>query len=187
MDLEMEETQSQGEQLMSHPQQRDFFLRMKNLLPQYFNDVYVLEIGSLNINGTVRDFYEGGQHVGVDLAEGPGVDLVARGEELNFPDGTFDVCVSAECFEHNPDWEATFVNMVHMARQFVIFTCATIGRPEHGTSQAHPDCSPFTDDYYRNLTAEDFEHLPLDDWFAAYEFSVDYNACDLYFWGIKRA
>jgi len=171
---------------MSHTEQQQYIQHVKELFPDYFTGKDVLEIGSLNINGTVRDYFTDGNHVGVDLDEGPCVDLVARGEELNFPDRSFDVVISCECFEHNPDWEPTFTNMVRMCNGLVVFTCATTGRPEHGTSNAHPDCSPFTDDYYRNLTAEDFEHLPLSNWFSSYEFDVNQQSCDLYFWGIRR-
>ena len=42
---------------MSHYQQREFVQRLKNKLPQYFRNQKVLEIGILNIYGTIRDFF----------------------------------------------------------------------------------------------------------------------------------
>ena len=105
---------------MAHKEQRDFFTETKNKFPQYFNNVSVIEMGSLNINGTVRDFYENvTEYVGVDLDEGPGVDLVCQAQNVNFDDESFDVAVSAECFEHNPYWLETFVNMHRIAKSFV--------------------------------------------------------------------
>ena len=80
--------------------------------------------------------------------------------------------------------------MVRMATHLVIFTCATVGRREHGTTRTTPADSPFTVskgwDYYRNLTADDFAHLDLDSMFTEYEFSTNEVTHDLYFWGLKR-
>lgn len=175
---------------MAHKEQRDFFITVKEKFPQYFENVSVIEMGSLNINGTVRDFYDNPtQYIGVDLGEGPGVDLISEGQDVDFPEHSFDVAVSAECFEHNPHWLETFVNMHRMAKSFIVFTCAGEGRPEHGTTRTTPGNSPFTLEwnYYKNLTQEDFEsRLYLKDMFSEYEFSYNPQAQDLYFWGIKR-
>ena len=175
---------------MAHKEQRDFFITMKKKFPQYFENVSVIEMGSLNINGTVRDFYDNTiRYIGVDLAEGPGVDLISEGQNVDLAEHSFDVAVSAECFEHNPYWLETFVNMHRMAKSFVIFTCAGEGRLEHGTKRTTPGNSPFTLewDYYKNLTQQDFEdRLYLDDMFSQYEFSYNPHSQDLYFWGIKR-
>jgi hypothetical protein len=172
---------------MSHKEQREFFEYVKNSMPEYFNDVSVIEMGSLNINGTVRDFYNATKYVGVDLEEGPGVDLVSPAQKVDLPDNSFDVAVSAECFEHNPFWSETFANMYRIASKFVIFTCASDGREEHGTRTKHPGTSPFTLDwdYYKNLNEQDFRSdFDIDQMFNKYEFIYNRKSCDLYFWGI---
>ena len=97
---------------MSHQSQLDFVASVKKQFPQYFFESKVLEVGSLDINGSIRQFFVGCDYVGVDLGEGRGVDVVARGEELDYPDDSFDVVASCECFEHNPEWVKTFNNMV---------------------------------------------------------------------------
>ena len=174
---------------MAHQEQRDFLNRLKSARPELFHDVTVIEIGSLNINGTVRDFFRATGYLGVDVGEGPGVDLVARGELLDFPDNTYDIAISAECFEHNPAWAETFLNMWRMANTAVIFTCASDGRAEHGTHDSHPTSSPLTLDwdYYRNLNAEDFtDKFNLDDMFIEHVFEYNPVSKDLYFWGIKK-
>lgn len=174
---------------MAHPEQRKFIEDLKRIWPEWFNNVDVLEIGSLNINGTIRDFFTGNRYVGVDLADGDGVDVVGFGEALDYEDDSFDVCVSTECFEHNPNWADTFINMHRMASKAVIMTCASTGRPEHGTSRQHPGSSPFTanlSDYYRNLTEKDFQdRFVLDQMFSHYCFEVNTSSCDLYFYGSK--
>jgi SAM-dependent methyltransferase len=146
---------------VSHSWQLDFVGAIKKSYPEFFTNAKVLEVGSLDINGSIRLFFENCDYLGVDLGEGRGVDMVAKGEELDFPDGAFDTTASCECFEHNEKWAKTFQNMVRMTRPggLVFFTCATTGRPEHGTRRTTPQDAPFCGDYYRNLVAEDFYSL----------------------------
>lgn len=171
---------------MAHVEQRQFFEKVRAEYPDLFSGVSVLEIGSLNINGTIRDLFDAKRYIGVDVHKGDGVDVVAEGQHLKYRAKSFDVAVSAECFEHNPYWRETFVNMHRMARKAVLFTCASTGRPEHGTTRTTPQDSPFTLDwdYYRNLTAEDFADLPLDTMFKKYTFTYNPQSHDLYFCGI---
>jgi SAM-dependent methyltransferase len=179
---------------MAHIQQRDFIDKIKRRSPKYFSNQTVLEIGSLNINGTVRDFFENCEYVGLDVAEGNGVDVVCEGQNYDAPDNSYDVVCSAECFEHNPYWLETFENMIRLCKPggFVFFTCATEGRPEHGTSRSTPLDSPLTVDqgweYYRNLNESDFQQfINFDDQFKYYGFEVNDESKDLYFWGIKKS
>jgi ubiquinone/menaquinone biosynthesis C-methylase UbiE len=175
---------------MAHSQQRDFFQGVKNKKPQAFTGVEVLEVGSLNINGTVRDFFDSTRYIGADVAEGKDVDVVCNGENLDYPDNSFDVAVSAECFEHNPEWVATFRNMWRMSKKYVMMTCASEGRAEHGTTRSDPGSSPLTLgwDYYRNLSEQDFRaEFNLDEMFDSYYFDYNAESCDLYFYGEKKS
>lgn len=178
---------------MSHIEQKNFFQKLKDKFPHYFENKKVLEIGSLNINGTIRDCFETSTYIGVDVGFGNGVDVVCGGESYNAPDNSFDVVCSAECFEHNPHWLETFQNMIRMCKDggLVIFTCATDGRPEHGTTKTTPQDSPLTVDigwdYYRNLNESDFTNeLDFSFYFEEYGFEVNEQAFDLYFWGIVK-
>lgn len=172
---------------MAHPEQRVFFEKMRDVFPDAFTGVSVLEVGSLNINGTVRDFFpHPREYVGVDLIAGPGVDRVCAGQDLDYADDSWDVVVSAECFEHNSEWVATFANMARMSGRYVFFTCASTGRAEHGTHATTPGDSPATNDYYRNLSERDFrDAFDLPTIFAAYGFEYNPRTCDLYFYGVK--
>ena len=176
---------------MSHLQQLEFISAVKQNHPEYFNDKKILEIGSLNINGSIRPFFTQCDYLGIDVGAGKDVDLVCKGEEYDAPDNSFDVVASCECFEHNPQWIETFKNMLRMTKSggLVIITCATVGRPEHGTTRTTPADSPLTLDwdYYQNLTEADFrEHFDFDTLFVDYQFIHNISAHDLYFFGIKQ-
>ena len=171
---------------MSHQSQLDFVAGVKARFPDYFTDKKVLEIGSLDINGSIRTFFDTPSYIGVDVGEGRGVDVVARGEELIFPESYFDVVASCECFEHNEQWAETFANMVRMANGLVFFSCATTGRPEHGTGRTSRDDNPFLGDYYLNLTEQDFRDKCDLSKFEQYKFSTNDSPADLYFWGLCK-
>lgn len=177
---------------MSHPEQIEFVDKVKNKHSNYFKNKSVLEIGSLNINGSVRDLFEDCFYIGLDIASGKDVDVVSLGHEFNPENESFDVVISTECFEHDPYWEKTFLNMIRLCKSkgLIIFTCATTGRQEHGTTNSLPDSSPLTIqlgwNYYKNLTKEDFIKFNLNNIFSKYYFSVNEQHHDLYFYGFKK-
>lgn len=178
---------------MAHSEQSQVIGRLKSVFPKYFYGSRVLDVGSLDINGSARIYFDNCAYIGVDIGEGNGVDIISKGEDLTYPDGHFDVALSCECFEHNPEWAATFANMVRMTCPggLVIMTCATTGREEHGTSRRNPQDAPLMVaqgiEYYKNLDHSDFINEfgdELDKWFATYQFTN--RDTDLYFVGIKN-
>ncbi len=72
----------------------------------------VLEVGALDVNGSVRPVVENAfapaEYVGVDLEAGPGVDVVCPAEDLvdRFGPDRFDVVLGLEMLEHVRDWRA---------------------------------------------------------------------------------
>lgn len=178
---------------MSHPEQLAFFELISTANAELVSGGRVIEIGSYDVNGTVRGLFSGAaEYVGVDLIEGPGVDRVSYGHEVADSDGTYDVAISGECFEHDPYYSKTFTNMIRLTRPggVVAFTCASRGRPEHGTRRTLAKDSPGTQaeelDYYRNVTAEDFSKADLERDFSSWGFWYLPTTFDLYFAGVKR-
>ena len=178
---------------MSHKSQRDYISLLATHLPNSFVGKKVLEVGSLNINGSVRGFFRDCDYIGLDVAEGKNVDVVCEGQKYDAPDDSFDVVISCEVMEHNPYWFETFQNMIRVCKPggLVVMTCATIGRPEHGTTRTTPSDSPLTVsmgwDYYRNLARNDFEkEINLSNLFSTYHFQTNWGSFDLLFFGLKK-
>jgi SAM-dependent methyltransferase len=174
---------------MSHLEQVQFFTKIYNQHKEAFVGKKIIEIGSLDINGSLRSiFLNPNEYIGVDLEVGRGVDLVSKGHEIPFPSNFFDAALSSECFEHDKYWKQTFNKMYEVVKPsgFVIFSCATEGRNEHGTHATDLGSSPFTGDYYKNLTILDFlNNFELDQMFENWEAEVNEQHHDLYFWGQK--
>ena len=168
-----------------------FVATIQRYLPEYFKNTKVLEIGSYIVNETIRPFFLEAEYIGIDLCEGPGVDVVSSGHEVTFSEN-FDVTISCECFEHNRYYKETFANMVLHTKPggLCVFTCATTGRAEHGTIYSHQDQSPGTqsvgDNYYRNVYEDDFDVEYLTQEFSDYKFFENPFSYDLYFIGIKK-
>lgn len=181
---------------MAHDQQQNFYRRIKETYPKYFRDVKVLDIGSLDINGNTKHFFSHPfYYIGVDLSSGDNVDVISPGH-LYDSGFKFDVVMSSECFEHDMYYPRTIQNMINLLKSsgLMIFTCASTGRPEHGTLQSNPDDAPFLQyidekwaNYYKNLTEDDIRAIiNVDDIFSDYGFEYEPSSCDLYFWGIKK-
>jgi hypothetical protein len=179
---------------MAHPQQVTFCKSVKEKFPQFFKYVDVCDIGSLDINGNNRYLFDKYTYIGVDVGEGKNVDVISKGHEFTHS-VLFDVVISTECFEHDMYWEKTLDNVVNNLLApggLFLFSCATTGRPEHGTRRTTPENSPLTaeqgewSDYYKNLTEEDVKGSLDMSLFSQYEFSIGHETKDLYFWGIKK-
>lgn len=175
---------------MAHKQQLEFIANISNTFPDFFVGKHVLEIGSLDINGSIRALFRECDYVGIDVAPGTGVDVVCEGQNYDGLDDSFDVVISCEVMEHNPHWVKTLKNMVRLCRPggLVVMTCATLGRREHGTARTSPDASPLTVelgwDYYRNLTAFDFRKEGATKG-VSHVFAYNWESRDLYLVGIK--
>lgn len=180
---------------MAHPQQASFVLSVKNRFPKHFHKCLVLDLGSLDINGSNAGIFDDCCYLGVDVAVGPNVDVVCRAHELALPNETFDVVISTEMLEHDMFYPASLQNMVRLLKPggLLVISCATTGRPEHGTRRTTPGDAPLLQgldewaDYYKNLSESDLRAaLDVDAHFEHFSFSTCDHPADLYFWGVKR-
>jgi SAM-dependent methyltransferase len=189
---------------MAHTEQYDYVNKIKNKLPDSFRNRVVLGVGTFDVCGTEEDFFEDCDYSGLDLADGPGVDIACPAQDYDAPDETYDTIISCECFEHNPFYKETIQNIVRLLKPggLFLFTCATTGRPVHGIKSLEEESKVkfenwktmpnvfienWDNDYYKNLTEEDIRLcIDIDDIFSEYEFEVEENHCDLFFYGIKK-
>lgn len=171
---------------MTHVEQITYCQSVKTRHKEFFEKTTVLEIGSLNVNGSFRDLFNGCEYVGVDIVKGLAVDVVCKGHEYTSKT-QFDVVCSGECFEHDEYWKKTLTNMYKLLRTggLFFFTCASTGRAEHGTSKG--EFWGTSKNYYRNLTKEDIKSVfNLEELFNDYELLYQPISKDLYFKGIKK-
>tara|TARA_R100000951_G_scaffold107775_1_gene103445 strand:+ start:196 stop:789 length:594 start_codon:yes stop_codon:yes gene_type:complete len=197
---------------MAHKEQRNFLDKTKLKFPSAFKNCKVLDIGSFDVNGNEKPWFDDCDFIGLDLLPGPGVDVACPANEYDAEDESFDTIISCECWEHNPFYKESIVNAIRMLKSggYFIWSCATTGRPVHGTaSQDLIDKSKgetaqgnkitnwktmpnvekenWDNEYYKNVTENDIRSFcDVDTIFSSYEFEVEQNHCDLMFWGIKK-
>ena len=136
--------------------------------------VSVLDVGSMahEEQDTYRPLFAGSRYLftGLDIAEGPNVDLVPRDvfywEEI--PDGSFDVVISGQAFEHNPFF---WISLAEIARVLVPGGLVAIVAPGAGAVHRYPfDCWRFYPDAWPaacayvglELVEHDMEARPAD-------------------------
>ena len=136
--------------------------------PQFFKGVSAIEFGSRYINGSARDCFYKSTFLGVDPFPGEAVDVVSLAHKY-VADRPYDVVFTTEMLEHDPHWKESLRVMIHCLRPGGLFflTCATTGRPEHGTErQDSSDLYTPDPSYYRNLTAKDLYDAIRMEWFT---------------------
>jgi SAM-dependent methyltransferase len=118
----------------------------------------ILDVGSRNINGTVRPIFEGlgcVEYIGIDKEAGDGVDCIMDASDIvsNFGKESFDVIVSTEMMEHAKDWRKAIYNIKEACKNggVIILTCRSSGFPYHG----------YPEDYWR-FEGDDFKKIFAD-------------------------
>jgi len=126
----------------------------------------VLEVGSYDVNGTVRDLFYGCEYCGLDARPGPGVDrLVDYGGRYPFPPGLFDLVVSTEMLEHDPTpWRST-AEMARMLKPGGTLLLTARGFDQRGCAGLHECPGDFTrwslEGMRSLLLASGFEHVSV--------------------------
>lgn len=79
-------------------------------LMKYFTEKYldknlhleILDVGSYDVNGNFRQLFENPNwnYFGLDIIEGPNVDIISKGEYDFGIEKEFDVVISGNCLEH---------------------------------------------------------------------------------------
>ena len=179
-----------------HTEAKAFTEFVKRILNDFFKHKRVLDVGSGDINGNNRFLFEHCEYSGNDVISAPNVTIVSKTKNLPFTEHTFDTIISTECFEHDPEYKESFIKIYEMLKPggLFCFTCASTGRPEHGTRRTSPAESYGTRgqledmvDYYKNLTEKELnEVLPLNNLFTCWNTYYNEKAKDLYFVGIKN-
>jgi len=134
-----------------HQEVLDFLSKTKIKHPEYFKSKRVLELGSLDINGSPRSFFEDCEYIGIDRQAGRGVDVVCKAHEFKSRK-KFDVIISTEMLEHDKYSDETIKNAWRLLKSggIMIFTAANVNRTAHYEWVGE-------DNHYENISKEKVE------------------------------
>lgn len=145
---------------------------VKRAYPECFTNVKVLEIGSLDVNGSMWELFEECEMTGVDWIEGPHVTHVMKASETDFAPEYFDVLMSFNHLEHDPFWKDSITHNLPALKPggLIILRWATHSSGKHG-----PEFDPtHAGGYYPKDMAEVKEFL-LDQGLIVERTSQDHN------------
>lgn len=116
----------------------------------------ILEVGSLDINGGVRNIVKGRKpesFIGTDFMDGPGVDAVVDAVDLvkTYGENSFDTVISTEMLEHAEHWRECVTNMKRVCKDWLIITTRSPGFGHH----------EYPNDFWR-YTPVDFQEIFAD-------------------------
>lgn len=175
---------------MAHPAQKEFFRKVKTNHPDNFHQVKVLDCGSLDVNGSLKDLFTESEYTGVDIAAGKNVDIVSYIKDVPYENESFDTVISGEMLEHDSTWKESLQKMYDLTKKggLVAISCAGEGRREHGTARTTGMRNIWgtAPDYYMNLTEEHFREVYKDEMFTEVHHEYNPTAFDQYFFGIKK-
>lgn len=115
-------------------------------IPKYQN-IQIVEVGSQNVNGGLRDIFTTPytHFVGLDFVPGPGVDHVLQDPyTIPYPDNVLDVILCSSVLEHCDMFWLLFLDMTRVLKPGGVIY---INAPSNGNFHRHPvDCWRFYPD-----------------------------------------
>ena len=111
----------------------------------------VVDLGAMSVHGSLRSVAPAeARYIGVDIRDGPGVDVVMPDPYvLPFDTGSVDVVVSSSCFEHAEFFWLTWLEVMRVLKRTGV---AYLNMPANGAFHRYPvDCWRFYPDSGRAL------------------------------------
>ena len=131
----------------------------------------------------LNELFDCSKYLGIDIAPGPGVDLVCDAASWE-PDDKYDLALCAEVFEHTRDWSLICLTAFKSLKKGGTFlgSCASTGRLPHSAVDGG---TLREGEYYSNVSKNDM-HLTLESqgW-SEVETFYNQECSDLYFKAIK--
>lgn len=122
----------------------------------------VLEVGSLDVNGNIRDILSGLDYTGVDMRTGRNVTLVLNSHDLKerFKEGEFDLVVCFDTLEHDNKFWLTIENMrwVLKSKGWLMIGVPSIN---HGIHEQPEDYYRFTESVFKEIFFDGYQHKEI--------------------------
>lgn len=145
----------------------------------------ILELGSRDVNGSPRQMFPGVRYVGVDIADGPGVDIVADASTWQ-PTRTFDLVISMEVFEHTDVWPQ-ILHTAFAALKPGGTVIVTAAGPERAPHSAVDGAELRAGEFYENVDPDRLGEVMCDVGFETIDVETNPAAGDVYATGVKCA
>jgi SAM-dependent methyltransferase len=140
---------------------KESFQLMEYFIEKYLDknrEIQIIDIGSYDVNGSYKSLLtkNNWKYTGLDIVEGPNVDIVSKSKYLFGVDRKFDVVVSGNCLEHVEApwlWVKEVEKIINTGGLVCVITPFSIGEHRYPV-----DCWRILPDGYKYLfeTVADF-------------------------------
>jgi hypothetical protein len=115
--------------------------------------IYVAEIGSRDINGSIRCQFPNATWIGIDLIAGPAVDIVCDALDYQ-PPQKVDIVICCEVLEHCMTWGSLISHAASWLKPGgkILITCGGPGRDPHS---AFDGGALQPDEHYGNISLDE--------------------------------
>ena len=115
----------------------------------FLKESIVVDFGSYDVNGTLKPIFNKFKYIGIDMSEGPNVDIVCDSKKTPLNDNYADIIISSSCFEHDNMFWLTFLEMCRILKNGGLIY---INAPSEGFYHGFPgDCWRFYKDSWKAL------------------------------------
>ena len=129
----------------------NWVMKQKEEHPEWFEKRRVLEIGSLDMNGSIREAFDDCEYIGLDRRAGKGVDVVCYAHNYYSPT-PFQTIISTGTLEHDRHAWLTMQAVYSLLEEKGVFicTCANVNFQRH-------DIECGEDYWYKNISIEEMK------------------------------
>jgi hypothetical protein len=139
----------------------DWMKKIRPMLPKKLGRI--LDIGSLNINGSAREYFKSREYLGIDMQAGKDVDIQMNAHQLMQAwFDSWDIIICMNTFEHDDKWWITLENINKYLKRdgYFIWAAPTYAFPIH----KHPkDYYRFLEDSVREVVMKGFKILDIEE------------------------
>lgn len=122
----------------------------------------VVEFGAHDVNGSPRQLFKGcKEYIGIDPWHGLGVDVIGKAQDF-ITDEPFDICISSETLEHDPDPKGQIEAAGRALRSGGKLIITAAG-PEREAHRCDGSLGDMQGEYYANIEPDEMECL-LKEW-----------------------
>ena len=178
-----------------HDSQSNWCRSIKQLFPNQFQNVSVLDAGAYDINGNNRYLFENYTYVGIDVHEGNNVDIICPIHELEITT-QFDVVITTNMLEHDMHWKKSIAKLISLTKPNGLLMMQSFIGVEHGTNShckhdsltTKLDNDAWNNHYYCVMPKDIMTHFDIYEEFQYFSIGIQPNSPneDFIFWGIKR-
>ena len=93
----------------------------KEIIPRYSKEKpRILDVGSMDINGSLKDVTSYSEYIGIDIKEGKNVDVVLNAHDITkrFNKESFDIVACSSMLNNDPEFWVSIENMRRVLKKY---------------------------------------------------------------------